>query len=63
MPGPGTTQNAAGVPATCEAPIAMYAAPCSWRATIGRMSVASTSTSKKSSFCTPGRQNSVLDAR
>src|SRR5918993_1774108 len=59
MPGPGTTQNAAGVPATSEAPFAMYAAPCSWRLTTRRMSGASTRGSEKSAFCTPGRQKSV----
>src|SRR3954453_23350572 len=59
MPGPGTTQKAAGSPATSDAPFAMYSAPCSCRLTIGRMSGASTRASKKSSFWTPGRQNSV----
>ena len=38
IPGPGTTQNALGRPVAIAAPVAMYAAPCSWRVTIGRMS-------------------------
>ena len=52
----------AGLPATSEAPFAMYAAPCSWRLTIGRMSGASTRASKKSSFCTPGQAEQGVDA-